>query len=453
MMRNKELEVANILIEMANGPPVRDAFKRKISNQAAGGKSSSEPSKILPKSNEAKKISSGEGKSKEKRKLIVIPPKQRPGSTSTGNEVVPADQSSASAELPFGVVEFLSTVRLALIHPLEEGDGSNDYYDNRPLSMGIMGRKSEEELPSLTFNQIMDRVSSDPGDPRVMEINVRLQDLVRGVLKIFASTCVPSPRLGLWNPLVIYNQLVKVWLWVGPVPSHPHFPYTSPDAWGIKKGILDGLVGCFSNWLKETLTPLQQIASLPPPPLSLLPQVLSDDRFRETRNFKGSAPGISPSCDEVRAYFRIEESLRYSVPDLAFRYTARDGRKSTVVPLKRALKKAREHSILKPDRPSSFTILCLVRDAAARLPYSSGSSADICTLVRDSQFLKEDAEDVEVKKVVSGALDRLQDERDPCITFRRNICLWNYLHADKEGEDFDEDCSAPAEKRLRSQRS
>lgn len=40
--------------------------------------------------------------------------------------------------------------------------------------------------------------------------------------------------------------------------------------------------------------------------------------------------------------------------------------------------KPREHVLLKPDRPSHVTILCLVRDAAARLPNGVGTRADIC---------------------------------------------------------------------------
>ena len=46
--------------------------------------------------------------------------------------------------------------------------------------------------------------------------------------------------------------------------------------------------------------------------------------------------------------------------------------------------KPREHVLLKPDRPSHVTILCLVRDAAARMPNGKGTRADICQLLKES---------------------------------------------------------------------
>jgi len=50
--------------------------------------------------------------------------------------------------------------------------------------------------------------------------------------------------------------------------------------------------------------------------------------------------------------------------------------------------KARDHPSLKKDRPPAVTILSLVRDAAARLPDGVGTRADICSLLKDSQYLE-----------------------------------------------------------------
>lgn len=63
-----------------------------------------------------------------------------------------------------------------------------------------------------------------------------------------------------------------------------------------------------------------------------------------------------------------------------------------VAPLRRCggkpTSKARDHFMLKRDRPPHVTILYLVRDAAARL--SIGTRFDVCTLIRDFQYVVDD---------------------------------------------------------------
>lgn len=225
---------------------------------------------------------------------------------------------------------------------------------------------------------------------------------------------------------------------------------TSPEAWGLPHKMLVKLVDSFANWLKSGQETLQQIGSLPPPPLALVQFNLDEkDRFRDLRAQK-SLNTINPSLEEVRAYFRKEEILRYSIPDRAFCYTAADGKKSIVAPLRRCggkpTSKARDHFMLKRDRPPHVTILCLVRDAAARLPGSIGTRADVCTLIRDSQFIVEDVSDAQVNQVVSGALDRLHYERDPCVQFDGERKLWKYLHREREEEDFEDDGTSSTKK-------
>ncbi|TQD99188.1 hypothetical protein C1H46_015198 [Malus baccata] len=195
---------------------------------------------------------------------------------------------------------------------------------------------------------------------------------------------------------------------------------------------------------------IQQIGILPAPPLELMQLNLDEkERFRDLRAQK-SLNTISPSSEVVRAYFRKEEVLRYSIPDRAFSYTAADGKKSIVAPLRRCggkpTSKARDHFMLKRDRPPHVTILCLVRDAAARLPGSIGTRADVCTLIRDSQYIVEDVSDAQVNQVVSGALDRLHYERDPCVQFDGERKLWVYLHREREEEDFEDDGTSSTKK-------
>lgn len=362
----------------------------------------------------------------------------------------------------FSVVHLLSAVRMAMITLLPEDmvknhDRSEEGRDEKTAALmdtDKLEQSGKVNVPSLTVQEIVNRVRSNPGDPCILETQEPLQDLVRGVLKIFSSKTAPLGAKG-WKTLVLYEKATKGWSWIGHVGqgSSDHEvveEVTSPEAWGIPHKMLVKLVDSFANWLKSSQETLQQIGSLPPPPLTLMQLNLDDkERFRDLRAQK-SLNTISLSSDEVRNYFRKEEALRYSIPDRAFSYTAIDGKKSIVAPLRRCggkpTSKARDHFMLKRDRPPHVTILCLVRDAAARLPGSIGTRADVCTLIRDSQYIVEDVSDAQVNQVVSGALDRLHYERDPCVQFDGERKLWVYLHREREEEDFEDDGTSSTKK-------
>ncbi|KAK9123697.1 hypothetical protein Sjap_013299 [Stephania japonica] len=372
----------------------------------------------------------------------------------------------------FSIIQLLSAVRITMIRPLakelsdttkhheksdaspkaikEEQNGMPNPSSQENVESGTL---EHEGVPSLTLQEIVNRVKSNPGDPCILDTQEPLQDLIRGVLKIFSSKTAPLGAKG-WKALVSYEKNSKCWSWNGPVSSSPSdsdmVEETSPEAWGLPHKMLVKLVDAFANWLKNGQETLQLIGSLPPPPLSLMQINLDEkERFRDLRAQK-SLTTISPSSEEVRDYFRREEVLRYSVPDRAFAYTAADGRKSVVAPLKRCggkpTSKARDHFMLKRDRPPHVTILCLVRDAASRLPGSIGTRADVCTLIRDSQYIVEDVSDAQVNQVVSGALDRLHYERDPCVQFDGERKLWVYLHREREEEDFEDDGTSSTKK-------
>lgn len=369
----------------------------------------------------------------------------------------------------FSIIHLLSAVRLAMITPLPEDlevgktreeqnknhEGSvNGVPSHEKVDANVSEHAGQVNVPSLTVLEIVNRVRSNPGDPCILETQEPLQDLVRGVLKIFSSKTAPLGAKG-WKALAVYEKSTKSWSWIGPVSqsSSDHETIeevTSPEAWGLPHKMLVKLVDSFANWLKSGQDTLQQIGSLPAPPLTLM-QFNQDEkeRFRDLRAQK-SLNTISPSSEEVRDYFRREEVLRYSIPDRAFSYTAADGKKSIVAPLRRCggkpTSKARDHFMLKRDRPPHVTILCLVRDAAARLPGSIGTRADVCTLIRDSQYIVEDVSDAQVNQVVSGALDRLHYERDPCVQFDGERKLWVYLHREREEEDFEDDGTSSTKK-------
>ncbi|PKI61953.1 hypothetical protein CRG98_017679 [Punica granatum] len=375
-------------------------------------------------------------------------------------------------DFSFSIIHLLSAVRVAMISPpLEDSldvgpqmedagriqEGGINEESSSQKNVDAAGNSEQEpqcNAPCLTIQEIVNRVRSNPGDPCILETQEPLQDLVRGVLKSFSSKSASLGAKG-WKALVVYERLKKRWRWTGPVPynlpDHETIEeVTSPEAWGLPHKMLVKLVDSFASWLKSSQDTLQKLGSLPPPPLELMQcNVDEKERFRDLRAQK-SLNTIYPSSEEVREYFRREEFLRYSIPDRAFQYTAADGKKSVVAPLRRCggkpTSKARDHFMLKRDRPPHVTILCLVRDAAARLPGSIGTRADVCTLIRDSQYIVEDVTDVQINQIVSGALDRLHYERDPCVQFDAERKLWKYLHREREEEDFEDDGTSSTKK-------
>lgn len=92
------------------------------------------------------------------------------------------------------------------------------------------------------------------------------------------------------------------------------------------------------------------------------------------------------------------------------------------------------------DRPNFVTILALVRDATARLPNGEGTRADICQLLKDSQYIREQTESDDkegyLHSVVSGALDRLHYETDPCVRYYPRRKEWLYLHRARSESEF-----------------
>lgn len=140
--------------------------------------------------------------------------------------------------------------------------------------------------------------------------------------------------------------------------------------------------------------------------------------------------------------FREQERLRYSNPHKAFTYRM-NGYESVVGPVKGmynqnpSISKARGHSMLNADRPNFVTILTLVRDATARLPNGEGTRADICELLKSSQYISQSAPENVLQSVVSGALDRMHTEYDPCVKYDTKRKIWIYLHRNRTEADFE----------------
>ncbi|GAB1608858.1 nuclear factor related to kappa-B-binding protein-like [Argonauta hians] len=151
---------------------------------------------------------------------------------------------------------------------------------------------------------------------------------------------------------------------------------------------------------------------------------------------------VKPTTEEEKLSFKEQERKRFECPHLGFTYHMH-GYDSVVGPVKgvyskdNTMNKAREHALLVSDRPSYVTILTLVRDAAARLPNGEGTRGDICELLKDSQFLAPAITDAQINTVVSGALDRLHYEKDPCVKYDVNRKLWIYLHRCRTEQEFE----------------
>ncbi|CAG9819612.1 unnamed protein product [Phaedon cochleariae] len=140
--------------------------------------------------------------------------------------------------------------------------------------------------------------------------------------------------------------------------------------------------------------------------------------------------------------FREQERRRYDNPHKAFTYRC-NSYESVVGPIKGIYNpavgntKARGHTMLSADRPNFVTILSLVRDAAARLPNGEGTRAEICELLKCSQYISATATDNLLQSVVSGALDRMHTQWDPCVKYDPKKKIWIYLHRNRTEEDFE----------------
>ncbi|XP_052281775.1 nuclear factor related to kappa-B-binding protein-like isoform X2 [Dreissena polymorpha] len=151
---------------------------------------------------------------------------------------------------------------------------------------------------------------------------------------------------------------------------------------------------------------------------------------------------VQAATDEEKTDFQKQEKCRFEEPHMSFTYDMH-GYKSVVGPVKGVFSKktdttkAREHALLVNNRPAYVTILTLVRDSVARLPNGEGTRGDICELLKDSQFLAPGITDAQINVVVSGALDRLHSEKDPCVRYDVNRKVWIYLHRNRTEQEFE----------------
>ncbi|KAI5079026.1 hypothetical protein GOP47_0006697 [Adiantum capillus-veneris] len=357
------------------------------------------------------------------------------------------------------VIKLMKSAQFTFVPPLTPGFTFSTLYFLSAVRASLFDDTIPDGVECLPFREIVARVEACPGDRRVLSAQLPLDCLVRGALKVLALTS-KSPAMDNLKPLVSYDKSRSYWSWIGTL-SGDYCTFKEVDlqamseVWRISAETLNELLDIFEKWLKNkerTLQQLWKLAQIPLPAFPVFPD--ENERFRELRAQKGSTT-LLPSSYEMRALFQKEERVRYSTLEIAFRYTTADGQKSAVAPLRKlggkSRARARDHFMLRSDRPSHITILCLVRDAAARLPQGIGTRSDVCILLRDSQFI-EDVSEAQLSQVVSGALDRLHYERDPCVRYDQDKKLWLYLHGEREEEDFEEGGTASTRSSRRSKK-
>lgn len=152
---------------------------------------------------------------------------------------------------------------------------------------------------------------------------------------------------------------------------------------------------------------------------------------------------VTKATSEEIEDFQEQERRRYEKPHMSFTYYQHDY-ESVVGPIKGiytqqvpGITKARGHNMLVQNRPNFVTILTLVRDAAARLPNGEGTRADICELLKSSQYINPTASDQVLQTIVSGALDRMHTEPDPCVKYDSKRKIWIYLHRNRSESEFE----------------
>ncbi|KAG7173151.1 Nuclear factor related to kappa-B-binding protein-like [Homarus americanus] len=206
-------------------------------------------------------------------------------------------------------------------------------------------------------------------------------------------------------PYIEYKSMLRVYQWIGAGRDSDGHLEPLAQFWLANKSSMS------SEWIEDDILgsrlETEESDIIPPP------------RCYTTWTVQ---PATDPEKDMMHGY----ESVVGPVKGI---YTQQTG-----------LNKARGHSLLVPDRPAYVTILSLVRDAVARLPNGEGTRSDICELLKESQYLApltSSTAENNLNSVVSGALDRLHYENDPCVKYDTPRKLWIYLHRNRNEEEFE----------------
>ncbi|CAG2163579.1 unnamed protein product [Oppiella nova] len=337
---------------------------------------------------------------------------------------------SSSSPLPSGVTETECPI-VSTLPSLSVVKQSIANVTPEPCPPAVAQPVTFEKAPKCFFSLLRDIFTTNASSDQRLTLH-KLEELVKEKLRSlspyigwstemvasamnYLSGVLPPPHL---VPLVDYKEKNQQWQWIGGGRDRDQELVPLCDQW-VKNKDEDPTAGLISF-----------SQALPPPAKCLTDWI------------------VRPSSNEEKNVYRTQEAVRYNNPYKAFTYKVH-GYESVVGPVKgcgigaanghnaASPNKAREHSLLVNDRPPFVTLLSLVRDAAARLPNGEGTRADICELLKDSQYLLPTISDQQVNGIVSGALDRLHYEKDPCVKYDVNRKVWIYLHRNRTEGEFE----------------
>lgn len=138
-------------------------------------------------------------------------------------------------------------------------------------------------------------------------------------------------------------------------------------------------------------------------------------------------------ADEV-ATFRAQEKQRYENPSSPFTYRLH-GYEVSVGPVAGVYAQVlnKGQNLLVAGRPHSVTIMSLVRDAISRLPNGEGTKAQVCELLKASQYLVPGSV---THGVVNTVIERLQKVAEGCVYFEPRRKVFVYTHRARTEADF-----------------
>ncbi|KAG7253413.1 hypothetical protein CRUP_000832, partial [Coryphaenoides rupestris] len=135
---------------------------------------------------------------------------------------------------------------------------------------------------------------------------------------------------------------------------------------------------------------------------------------------------VRPSTGDERHVFQMQ---RYDQPHKAFTFRMH-GFQSVVGPVKGVFDKGcpgAHPAAVRPARLRHHPLPGAGRGGQAPQRLRAPGRRSV-RLLKDSQFLAPDVTSAQVNTVVSGALDRLHYEKDPCVKYDIGRKLWIYLH-------------------------
>ncbi|XP_013413602.1 nuclear factor related to kappa-B-binding protein-like [Lingula anatina] len=344
---------------------------------------------------------------KKKRLKLKIP---KPGEAPLGQQMPPGGAGVKETD----EYDFSSDMGPAFGHPYAQPVVKRNfgvYASFFSLLRDFISESSESKVTTTKLEQQVLEWQNSPSSKLNVWVSMEKNwvELVSSALK-FLSGDILGLTLEKFIPLVDFKERAQIWKWIG--QGHDNDAY---------------LTMLCTHWLEQRKQ-------------SILESGDANDEVPPARVKTDFV--VRPTTDMEKVVFRAQELERFSSPHKAFTYKLH-GYESTVGPVKGVynkespMNKAREHNLLVNERPAYVTILTLVRDSAARLPNGEGTRADICELLKDSQFLSPGVSDAQVNTVVSGALDRLHYEKDPCVKYDVNRKLWIYLHRSRSEEEFE----------------